>query len=249
MSLAQQATKPLLLDRHCLIDKIQKLLPLIKRIDWRNNIFRASWNYYANGAQSRQCNMSLRCKQQREFITQLVEEPSGKILQLLSHNLAPDASSSIYDEFLKCFYLAEAELCSCPVKRRKRARSSKQIQLRDLSLKVLKEKATTARRMLQNTRNPYDVEQLTQEIAQLEQLQAEQAAKKLPDRFIKQRPYIDQRKALENQKLSIPRLPKEKRNEKKHKQVKSKRTALKVMSKSQLVIHKIKRPSPPNRTH
>ncbi|EDW01983.1 GH21741 [Drosophila grimshawi] len=189
---------PRLLSRSCLANKISKLKPLINKLDWLNDtdsLFRAYWSYFASGCKKRQLDIRRRIEQHADFVQQIKDKKAASFLNLLTHNRQPSspettesnlsaesAANDIYKEFVDCF---RRRWSSSKVKHRKHDRS------RRSQFSARKREVDDALKRLQNTNNPYDIEQITQKLNRLNQLQSQHQSQSIPQRLIRTKIYED----------------------------------------------------------
>lgn len=102
-------TSPLL-NRKCLQNKIQKLTPLLKKLEWGANmdgLFRASWSYYASDCRERLSNIRSNVQQHARLLASKgnrnigFEMPPPQASFALPPNLNMD--EYVFKEFMTCF--------------------------------------------------------------------------------------------------------------------------------------------------
>ncbi|KRF80123.1 interaptin [Drosophila virilis] len=189
--------QPLLLNRDCLVKKIEILSPLIEKLHWRNNneVFCAYWSYLADIYKRQQQDILQRIEQNAEFLKNIEDKRTESFWKFLLPRkrrtaneiflydvAAKKAENTIYEEFMECFnHIATGTL----VKSRKR-RSESLL----LTWKREKVKALDA---LKATQNPYDIERIQQKLKRLEQLEERlNPSQPYPERLYKQKKKYEQ---------------------------------------------------------
>ncbi|XP_034477319.1 uncharacterized protein LOC117783871 [Drosophila innubila] len=168
--------QPLLLDRSCLVKKMQKLSPLIDKLEWINTndrAFQAYWSYYATGCKKRQQDIRQRIEQNADFVQNIKNKKAASFLKILTQDTAPidahnEPINTIYEELLECFRKPPEK------KRRKREKPSEIFWQREADNALIR---------LTKTRNPYDIAQIIGELKKIEQLQSVNQASPYPARF------------------------------------------------------------------
>lgn len=158
--------QPLLLDMNCLSAKIKALSPLIDLLPGiaRNDaVFRAYWCYYASDYRRRP-QVFRRRLENADLIKHIkvrnLDDKSASLLDVLARIEDETADhepiTTVYNEFLKCFY------------QNLKGKPRKRTIVPDLKALELKEgEVCTA---LKKARNPYDIQQLKDELARIRQI-------------------------------------------------------------------------------
>lgn len=183
---------PLLLDRSCLVQKISKLSPLIDQLEWiytNDRAFQAYWSFYANGCKKRQQDIRQRIEQNTDFVQHIKSKKAASFFNILTQNnpsivdspssnkiSQKEATNTVYKEFLECFR-SPAESDS----KEKRCKLEKQ------SPYSWQREAEDALKRLSRTRNPYDIEQISEKLRKIKQLQSLIQPTPYSDRFKKPR--------------------------------------------------------------
>ncbi|XP_030564155.1 uncharacterized protein LOC115764967 isoform X1 [Drosophila novamexicana] len=187
--------QPLLLNRECLVKKIEILSPLIEKLHWRSNnqLFCAYWSYLADSYKRQQQDILQRIEQNAEFLKNIENKRTESFWKflvprnrrtgnelILNDVAAKKAENTIYEEFMECF-----NHTGTPVKSRKRRSESLLLTWRREKVKALD--------ALKATKNPYDIEQIQQKLKRLEQLEERlNPTQPYPERLYKQKKKYEQ---------------------------------------------------------